>query len=272
MFNKNFIKLLNEAQLTNEILASGTTQIGKVNYAKKGMYFAAFTSLSTGLERIGKLCIIIDYYIANNGTFPSENTLKNDIGHNLEKLYKKSKEIIVRHNMKLNFLQNLDSEIHQNILSILSSFAKGDRYSNINFLIQSKSQSDPIYEWYIKVEEVLFHLKVSNFTKNKISENAKEVDRVLGENSSALFFNETGDLIRTIGESSLKTGMAEAVRKYRQLLVAQIIRYWVEILSELNYKTIKSRSINIPHFREIFTIFYNDDRYLLTRKDFERIR
>lgn len=227
MFNKNFTTLLNEAQFTYEILAAGATQIGKVNYAKKGMYFSSFTSLSTGLERIGKLCLIVDYYITNNGNFPSESTLKKDIGHNLEKLYEKSKEIIVRHNLKLSFLQDLDSQIHQNILSILSRFASGDRYSNINFLVQGKPQNHPISEWYIKVEEELFNLKVSNFTKNKISENAKYIDMLMGESSSALFFSETGEIIRTIGESSLKTGMADAVRKYRQLYVAQIIRYWV---------------------------------------------
>lgn len=271
MFNKNFTTLLNEAQFTYEILTAGATQIGKVNYAKKGMYFSSFTSLSTGLERIGKLCLIVDFYIMNDGNFPTESILKNDIGHNLEKLYEKSKEIIVRHNLKLNFLQDLDSQIHQNILSILSKFANGDRYSNVNFLVQSKFQSDPISEWYIKVEEELFNLKVSNLKKNKISENAKQIDMLLGESSSVLFFSETGDIIRTIGESSLKTGIADSVRKYRQLYVAQIIRYWVEILRELNWITIKSRSQDIPHFREMFSIFFNDDTYLLTRKDFERI-
>lgn len=128
MINKNFATLLIEAQFTSEILSSGATQIGKVNYAKKGMYFSSFTSLATGLERIGKLCLIVDYYIAHDGSFPDENTLKNNFGHDLEKLYQKSKEIIARNNLKFNFLENLDSQIHQNILSILSRFAKGDRY------------------------------------------------------------------------------------------------------------------------------------------------
>jgi len=263
---------LKEAQFTYEILASGTTQIGKVNYAKKGMYFSSFTSLSTGLERIGKLCLIVDYYIAHNGKFPNEKTLKNDFGHDLEKLYQKSKEIVERHNLNFNFLEDLDSQMHQNIISILSRFAKGDRYSNINFIVQSKSQSDPVSEWYTKVENEIFNSNVSKYTKNKILENAKFVSEFLGGNSLVLFSTETGDSIGTIEESSIRTGMANANRKYRQLYVAQIIRYWVEILRGLNYITIKSRSEDIPYFAEMFPLFFNNDTYLLTRKDFERIR
>ncbi|TOQ55992.1 hypothetical protein CGG93_24810, partial [Vibrio parahaemolyticus] len=70
--------------------------------------------------------------------------LKKQIGHDLELLYKRSQEIIQKRGIKLKFLQNLDSEIHQNILVLLSEFAKGDRYSNINYLVNSKQQSDPI--------------------------------------------------------------------------------------------------------------------------------
>lgn len=271
MFNKNFTTLLIEAQFTSEILSSGATQIGKVNYAKKGMYFSSFTSLTTGLERIGKLCLIVDYYITHNGGFPDENTLKNNFGHDLEKLYQKSKEIIIRHDLKFNFLENLDSQMYQNILSILSRFAKGDRYSNINFIVQSKSQSDPVSEWYTNIENEIFKTNVTEYTKKKISKNAKFVSEFMGGKSLVLFSSETGETIRTLEESSIKTGMANANRKYRQLYVAQIIRYWVEILRELNYITIKSKSEDIPYFIEMFTIFFNDDKYLLNRKNFEII-
>lgn len=55
-----FVALLKEAQFTREMLATGPTRIRNANYAKKGVYFQAFTSLSTGLERIGKLRLIVD--------------------------------------------------------------------------------------------------------------------------------------------------------------------------------------------------------------------
>lgn len=77
MFSKTFNALADEATFTKEMLGSGATQIRKGNYASKGNYFQAFTSLSTGLERIGKLCLMLDYYIDNDGKFPDFHHLKN---------------------------------------------------------------------------------------------------------------------------------------------------------------------------------------------------
>jgi hypothetical protein len=76
MFNKTFQALANEAEFTKEILGSGATQIRRANYASKGIYFQSFTSLPTGFERIGKPCLMLDYYIKNNGNFPNLQYMK----------------------------------------------------------------------------------------------------------------------------------------------------------------------------------------------------
>ena len=269
MFTENFKALLNEGQFTHELLANGITQLGKVNYAKKGLYFSSFSLLSTGLEKISKLCFILDYHL-ENGIFPTDEVLKFHIGHDLEKLYNKSKEIIKKNEIKFSFRDNLDDKIYTDIISILSRFAKGDRYSNIDFITQSKYQSDPIAEWYLKVDEILYQKRVSKAKKESIERNAKMIGTMMGGSSSALFFSENKKEIRTIEESSLKTGKAKAVAKYRQLYIAHIIRYWVEILRGLTYISIKSRKPDIPFFGEIFSIFNNSDSYLLTRTNFEK--
>lgn len=270
--NKNFTTLLNEAQFTYEILTSGITQLGKVNYAKKGAYFSSFISISTGLERIGKLCVILDFYIKNEGQFPEERILKNKIGHDLEMLYGNSKSIVKENEIELYFLKNLDSQIHNDIITILSKFAKGDRYSNIDFIVKSKYQSDPIYDWYTKVEQFIFDNRVSDKKKENISKNAKFIGDLMRERASALYFGETGEQIRSIEESSFRTGMAELNTKFRQLYVAQIIRYWVEILRDLQYKAMSFGKKEIPFFGEIFALFYNEDSYLITRRNYERLR
>lgn len=270
--NKNFITLLNEAQFTHEILTSGITQLGKVNYAKKGAYFSSFISISTGLERIGKLCVILDFYIKNEGKFPEENILKDKIGHDLEMLYENSKNIVTENGIELQFLKDLDSQINKNIISILSKFAKGDRYSNINFIVKSKYQSDPIYDWYTKVEEFIFENRVSNKKKESIITNAKYIGDSFRESASAYYFGETSNEIRSIEESNFRTGMAESNTKFRQLYVAQIVRYWVEILRALQYKAMSFRKNDIPFFGEIFALFYNKDSYLITRRNYERLQ
>src|SRR5258706_11400069 len=102
IFKETFKALLKEAQFTKEMLGSGATQIRKANYATKGVYFQAFTNLSTGLERIGKLCLMLDYYIETNGRFPDSKYFRK-IGHNLSLIYKESSGVIGRRGVSMRF-------------------------------------------------------------------------------------------------------------------------------------------------------------------------
>ena len=83
--------MIKEAQFTCEMLCSGYSQIRKANYAKKGIYFQAFTSLSTGFERICKLCYILIYAIKNNSQFPDKTKIKSIFGHDILKIYLRTK-------------------------------------------------------------------------------------------------------------------------------------------------------------------------------------
>ena len=113
--NDYFDALCKEAQFTGEMLCSGYTEIRKANYAKRGVYFQAFTSLSTGFERIGKLCYLLIYAIEHGGKFPTDNDLKNVLRHDIIKLYKLIIEYKNKHDIKYDFLQDLDKPIYQSI-------------------------------------------------------------------------------------------------------------------------------------------------------------
>lgn len=144
MFTETFKALNKEAQFTKEMLGSGATQIRNANYASKGIYFQAFTNLSTGLERIGKLCLLLDYFVEHDGRFPDFDYMKNEIGHKILVIYEKSLNVISKHSIEMKFLPSLNDPIHLAILKILSDFAQGDRYSNIDLVVGSRRQSDPI--------------------------------------------------------------------------------------------------------------------------------
>ncbi|WBL26755.1 hypothetical protein [Zunongwangia sp. HGR-M22] len=267
---KTFHVIADEAKFTKDMLASGVTQLGKANYGQKGIYFQAFTSLSTGLERLGKLCLILDYYIINNGDFPSENYVKNKIGHELSLLFDKSESIIINHDIVFEFQKELDDVIHSRIISILTKFAMGDRYSNINYLVKSKFQSDPIKQWSENVDKLIFDKRVSTKKKEQIRENAKISDILIGQFSLVKHFDESRNEISDIETASYLTGMTESITKYRQLYVLQIIRYWVEILFKLQYKAMALNKGDIPYMSEIFAIFYSSDSYFKTRKTYEK--
>jgi hypothetical protein len=264
--NPIFMALLKEAQFTKELLGSGATQIRLANYASKGVYFQAFTNLSTGFERIGKLCLMIDHYIETGGSFPDFNYFKNVIGHKLVLLYDRSQRVIARRSISLHFLSDLGDPIHTAVVKILHDFAEGDRYSNVNLLVGSHRTSDPIASWFDKVDLPLFDKRVSQRKKQAIAHKAAVISRLMSSHAHVLYTSETGAEITDLEEASNKTGMYEAVAPYRQLYILQIIRYWTELLSELEHFARGLGKEDIPFFGEIFGAFYNEDSYLRTRK------
>lgn len=271
MFSETFYALLKEAQFTKEMLGSGATQIRDANYAKKGIYFQAFTSLSTGLERIGKLCLMLDYYIETQGKFPDSKYMKNVIGHKISLIYLKSVSIINDRSISLDHLGNLDEIIYQNILNVLSDFAQGDRYSNIDLLVGSTRQSDPVTSWFEKVDRVIFQSHISAKKKAKIAYNAHVANQLIGGFTSVRHSSETGTEITDVEEGSYRTGMQEAVAPYRQLFVLRIIRFWVELVRALQYKAMAIGKEEIPFLSEIFAPFYNSDSYFRTRRTWDKI-
>ncbi|SMF49896.1 hypothetical protein SAMN02745962_04238 [Pseudomonas sp. LAIL14HWK12:I11] len=248
-----------------ELLGAGATQIRKANYANQGMYFQAFSNLSIGLERIGKLCLTLDHFIVTNGEFPTEEHLKNKIGHDLMKLYKRSQKLITERRLKVKHQLLLDSPIHKNIIRILSKFAKGDRYSNFDFLVGGR-QSNPAGDWYLKVDMELYNKHTTRRKKQTIQENSKTTGEIMSRLGMVWHTSEQGAEINSYADASHRTGVFEAVAPKRQLYVLQIIRYWVDILSELQYLSMHINHEAIPYFNEILGGFSNRDSYFRSRK------
>ena len=269
--NDYFDALCKEAQFTVEMLCSGYTEIRKANYAKRGVYFQAFTSLSTGFERIGKLCYLLIYAIEHGGSFPTDNDLKNVLRHDIIKLYKLIIEYKNKHDIKYDVLQDLDKPIYQSILNVLSRFAKGDRYANIDLLINNRSYDDPISVWYKDVDLVIFQEKISDKKKEKIKRDASLVHYLTSNFVMIRHTGEDGKEINTAFEGSLRTGINDAVAPYRQLYVFHIIRFFAESLQEIESIARRKHFFEIPYFNEIFRVFYNDDSYFKNRKTIQLV-
>ncbi len=264
--NQTFQALLKEAQFTKEILGSGATQIRRANYATKGIYFQAFTSLSTGLERIGKLCLMLDHYIETKGSFPDFKFMKNEIGHNLLLLEAKASDVVSRRGLGV---EKPNSPIHAAIVKVLSEYAEGDRYSNVNILVGSNRSSDPVSAWYSEVDIPLFESAVKPAKKQKIAQNAKLISDLTSSFMHIQHTSETGGQISDVEDASFRTGVFEAVSPLRQLYVLQIIRFWASLLSELQRPAQAVGKQEIPFFGELFAEFRNEDSYLRTRKVWE---
>ena len=265
---QTFRMLIREATFTKEVLGAGATQIRKANYAAHGIYAQAFAALSIGLERIGKLCLILDHYIDNNGTFPEFNYLKNQVGHKLELIQSHGERIARRRSIEFRFLSALDHPVHSSILRVLHAYADGDRYSNINVLTGGRQKDDPITTWFEHVDMLIFNTLIPEKRKERIAKNAATAQQFMSD-VSVFHIAETGEVIEQYGEASFRTGMYEAVAPHRQFYVLQIIRYWVEILWELEHLAQSIGRQEIPFLGEIFGGFYNDDSYFKSRKTWE---
>lgn len=271
MLTPTFNALLREAQFTKEMLGTGATQIRLANYATKGIYFQSFTSLSTGLERIGKLCLMLDHFIETGGKFPTLKEMKHQIGHKLELLYQRSQDVIERRSIKLRFTHDLSNPVHAAIVNVLHDFAEGDRYSNIDVLVGGSASADPIARWFNEVDMLLFSSRVSQRKKEQIVHNARVGAQLLGSFSMILHTTETGEEITDFEKGSRYTGIWEAVAPHRQLAVLQVIRYWTELIGELGHAAQALPGEHIPYFGEVFGMFYNDDSYLKSRKTWDKL-
>ncbi|MDX2198623.1 MAG: hypothetical protein SF069_06590 [Phycisphaerae bacterium] len=266
MFSETFNALIREAQFTSEVLGAGATQIRLANYATTGVYFQAFTSLSTGLERIGKLCLLVDHCIEHNGQFPTDKQMKGEIGHNIGLIYEKSQQVILKRSIVMKFLANLNDPIHLAILKVLTGFATGDRYCNINLVVGAKAGSDPVSSWFETVDIPLYAIRTSERLKKTINTNAAAIAAKFDSQVSVVHTSETGTPLIGLAEASRRTGVFKAVAPHRQLYVLQIIRYWGELLSCLQHTAMTCGISDIPYFSEIFAPYCNDDSYFRRRK------
>jgi hypothetical protein len=116
----------------------------------------------------------------------------------------------------------------------------------------------------------LFYQKVSDKKKREIEQNAALAEKLLGSFSDVFHHSENGTPIITVSNGSYQTGIFEAIVNFRQLYVLQIIRYWTELLWRLQNLAMEINGEDIPYFSEIFAMFYNDDNYLKTTKDFKK--
>lgn len=271
-YSKTFSALLKEAQFTKEILAIGVTQLYKANYAAKGIYYQSFTCLATGIERLAKLCLILDYYTQNQGALPSEKYIR-DYGHKIPDLYQACRNIAKRQKIGFHFGYRMDEDIHQEIIDILGRFAEtSGRYSNLNILLGKEDTSiDCIEKWFLNVDMPLYKKHVSQKRKDGIAYRAAVIGDILNQFTLTRFEPEDHAELTNAVDGSMRTGLYEAVAPYRQLYMLQIIRFLTELLMGLGSKAMSIHPEDIPHFGEILGLFYNDNAYFRSRKTWNNL-
>lgn len=258
--NAQYNRLYDEILFTRQLLGIGLTYLRKSSFENKGVYFQSFTNLSLGIERLCKICLIVNHLKSHNSYPNTKDVTK--FGHNLVKLFESIST--------LKEASNELKEIHKSIISHLSNFAdsKG-RYSNINFLTEG-STFDPILEWS-NIDNIIINNLLTEKQKEKL-EAQKHSHYLLGNSLPAFtsgFEDERRESISNVGTLFSRNIEINYISGYRCLYVIQIIEFLFNVLNSLNHKL--NSKFHLKELNRVFaTILYGTDAEKRRRKNFVR--
>ena len=269
-YSKQWIALSREAAISGQSISAGLTAIRKANYAANGLYSHAFFSLSIGIERLLKLIFILYYAESNAGRFPSEDILKKQLGHDLQKLYTYALSVHERLPDKQRRYELAENGIECSIIKFLSDFAKSTRYYNLNYLSGGAgvaSARDPITQWFGDIGGAIIERHYSQRQQQKDMQSAALIEELVGGFAFVRHTAEDGTPLDSMMSASLQTGKNKIVQKYGTLYCARIARFLYMLLYDLTHRAHRG-GMEIPFLCEFFFPFMNSDKYLLSIKTF----
>ncbi|MEQ1962751.1 hypothetical protein ABLB69_06160 [Xenorhabdus khoisanae] len=260
--DEKYRRFVDEVDFSRQLLGIGLTCLRKANFASRGLYFQALSSISLGLERLMKLCLMLDDY-NQNGKYTSRKELK-DYGHELKKLF----DLVTARFSKQPDLH----EIHYKVLDLLTNFAKSSRYSNIDF-ITNNHDNDPMKAWHNEIDKCIYEDLLTDKQRRIID---KKCERYRGYGNALPsfvmgYYDENRTPITSPGELNYLLKRSEMLAGYRALLVIQIIECIYNILDSMTSQAKDHYFHHLELSRFFATIIYGTDRDKINRKDFNRM-
>lgn len=268
MQDPRYQALNREAAIAAEQMATGATLLGEADSTKQGLYSQAFFSLSIGMERAGKLAYVLDHCYENGGSFPTDEQLRREFGHDLRKLIEKADEISQRRRPGNEYEKLPRSAIAEGIIDILTEFASSTRYYNLDLLVNGKSQAktEPMKLWYERVGKAILDKHYKPKQKAMHRKIAKDFAEFADDAVYVIQSAETGEMIDSFSQLYLYANESVVIRRYSRMYTMQINRFLGTLLSDMGYEAGKYNIDFLPVMADYFAIFRNDDNYFLRRK------
>ena len=185
------ICLLNEVDTSIKLLKKGMGDLQDIS-GKNDFYHAPILMLSSGYERLIK-CLLCLALMDDNMNFKEQpfETLERK-GHNLDYLLDRLLSICEQKNYSSKFpaaKKDLDflskDEYLRKIISLLSNFAQGGRYYNLDMVLEGTSRYDDPIEGWNRIESTI--LKSRKDLSEKINNN--DLDNIFKEINRELIIN-----------------------------------------------------------------------------------
>jgi hypothetical protein len=263
-----FPTLLREANLAAELLSAGVTILRNASTTRKGLFDLALFDLSIGFEHVCKLIVVVDHYLKFDRTFPNNDALRRQYGHDLDKLFPAVVNVVRERKIDADYTASPSSDIHVAIISTLAQFALTTRYYNLDYLTGGKAsrfQSGPA-AWVDRVGQLI--LKKHYSAKKQLGDliESQALQASMGDAVSAIRFDEAGKPITSLEQGLIHSAEIQVIQRFGQFYCLQLIRYLAAVLEELRSTAHRDGFGEIPFFGEIFAWFLNDDAMLKSRK------
>jgi len=152
MYSRTFLLLQNEGYLLQGCLRSALVTLLKSSSADRGPLYAALFNYSMGLERLLKLSLIFNHYIAKKGAFPTHAQIR-AYGHDVGILYAAAQEVAERFDVEIPEACRCD-DLDERAIKLLADFAISGRYFNLDRLTGHHESADPLPEWGSLLTEI----------------------------------------------------------------------------------------------------------------------
>lgn len=259
--------LFQEAYLSQSLLCSGMTSIRRLSFNDPGRAFEAFFGLSNGVERIAKLILVSDHY-ARTSQFPDTGILKS-YGHNLRRLLERVEAVASERQVVLEDAPSEDTG-SKAVVDFLTTFARTDRYYNINRLVQGDGDviDDPVSRW---VDLVKSHAPAK---RRRMPTEKEQEHLALARNLDAsglpilMNFNAlSGVSLGNVERAVAQNYEDDWIGVEGMLLALRPLRFLTKTIWCLN----NARQA-LPYYSEIFVDWAAPDSHLRKRRGFPRGR
>lgn len=263
-FPPSFMLLQQEGYLISSCLSVGLTELRAAHVHNKGAFYSALFNLSIGLERLLKAIVIIDFMLNNSLAVPNKKQLQG-YGHNIIDLYDTCEAIGIGRNCPLKSRATLHS-IDQDLLLLLSDFARVTRYHNLDALSASQAGSDPLARWSAILPQIL-ESDVPKTKKKRILAKAQSVAGAIDD--------ITFTLVHGLDQQQLTTEEALALPELHEqaarFAVLRLVNIFSEIRDLLGAVSHKAHGLGravppFPQMHEFLHWLWNDRQYVLKKK------
>lgn len=242
-----------EAELASKTVGSGLTELRNYSFGGFGYFYSGLFSLSIGIERISKLILLMNFYKSNDQNFPNNEFLR-PFRHNLKGLIAEVRKVNETLDQPVagDIFQD---QITEDILDILSDFARYHRYYNLDVLQGQGgkySENEPLARWDEKINKEILtrHFKMTPKLE-KLHAGCLAMQPAV-----VRFTKEDGGIISEISEYADYCIRVECKQKYSFFYCYRLVRYVSKVICE----------IELFHLSGLFRIYCADDYYAKGKK------